>query len=105
MVGRIDLSLTQDLFASIKGMRHGGQIRLDITNVGNLLNHDWGQGYAVYQNRILATAGADANGALSYRMATATTATGPILIPQTFQRTANSSDVYALMLSFRYTFR
>ncbi len=105
MVGRVDLSLTQDLFASIKGMRHGGQIRLDITNVGNLLNHDWGQGYAVYQNRILASAGADANGALSYRMATATTASGPILIPQTFQRTANASDVYALMLSFRYTFR
>jgi hypothetical protein len=105
MVGRMDLSLTQDLFASIKGMRHGGQIRLDITNFGNLLNHDWGQGYAVYQNRLLAPAGADANGALSYRMATVSTASGPVLIPQTFQRTANTSDVYVLMLSFRYTFR
>jgi len=105
MVGRMDLSLTQDLFHSIKGMKHAGQIRLDITNVGNLLNHDWGQGYAVYQNRILVPAGADANNALQYRMATFTTATGPILIPQTFQRTANTSDVYVLMLSFRYTFR
>jgi hypothetical protein len=105
MVGRIDLSLTQDLFKSIKGMKHAGQIRLDITNVGNLLNHDWGQGYAVYQNRILTSPAADANGALSYRMATFTTATGPILIPQTFQRTANSSDVYVLMLSFRYSFQ
>ncbi len=105
MVGRIDLSLTQDVFASIKGMRHGGQIRLDITNFGNLLNRDWGQGYAVYQNRILTNPAADANGALSYRMATISTATGPILIPQTFQRTAGTSDVYVLMLSFRYTFR
>ena len=45
IVKRMDLSVTQDLFHSIKGMRHAGQIRLDITNVGNLLNNDWGQGY------------------------------------------------------------
>jgi hypothetical protein len=105
LVKRMDLSLMQDVFKSVKGMRHGGQIRLDITNFGNLLNHSWGQGYAVYQNRILTSPLADANNALSYRMATVTTATGPILIPQTFQRTASTSDVYVLMLSFRYTFR
>jgi hypothetical protein len=105
MVTRMDLSLTQDIFHSIKGMRHAGQIRLDITNFGNLLNHDWGQGYAVYNNRLLVPAGADANNALSYRMATVTTAAGPVLIPQTFQRTAGTSDVYVMMLSFRYTFQ
>jgi hypothetical protein len=38
-------------------------------------------------------------------MATVTTANGPILIPQTFQRTAGTSDVYVMMLSFRYTFQ
>ena len=26
------------------GRRHAGQIRLDITNFGNLLNSDWGVG-------------------------------------------------------------
>ena len=36
-VNRVDLSITQDLFHSIGGHRHGGQIRLDITNFGNLL--------------------------------------------------------------------
>jgi len=86
-------------------MRHSGQIRLDITNFGNLLNHSWGQGYAYYQNRILTNPAADANGALSYRLATITTSSGPALVSQTWQRTAGSSDVYVMMLSFRYTFR
>jgi hypothetical protein len=105
VVKRMDLSFMQDIFHSVKGMKHSGQIRLDITNFGNLLNHSWGQGYAVYQNRILTNPAADANGALSYRMATMTTASGPALIPATFQRTAGSSDVYVMMLSFRYTFQ
>jgi hypothetical protein len=58
----------------------------------------------MYANRILTSPAADANGALSYRMAYITTATDRILVPQTFQRTAGSSDVYVMMLSFRYSF-
>ena len=53
IVKRIDLSLTQDLFHAIGGRRHSGQIRLDITNFGNLLNHNWGVGQSIIQNRIL----------------------------------------------------
>jgi hypothetical protein len=104
VVSRMDLSLMQDVFVSTKGMRHAGQIRLDVLNFGNLLNHNWGQGYSMYANRILTSPAADANGALSYRMAYITTATDRILVPQTFQRTAGSSDVYVMMLSFRYSF-
>jgi outer membrane receptor protein involved in Fe transport len=105
LVSRMDLSFMQDLFHSIKGMKHAGQIRLDITNFGNLLNHGWGQGYATYQNRILTNPVADANSALSYRMNYITTATDRILVPKTFQRTAGISDVYVMMLSFRYSFQ
>ena len=42
LVNRIDLSLMQDVFHKVGGARHSGQIRLDITNFGNLLNHNWG---------------------------------------------------------------
>jgi hypothetical protein len=104
VVKRIDLSLMQDVFVGTKGMRHAGQIRLDILNFGNLLNHNWGQGYSTYQSRILTTPAADATGALSYKMNYITTATDRILVPQTFQRSAGSSDVYVMMLSFRYSF-
>ena len=46
MVNRIDLSLFQDVFVKAGGHRHAGQIRLDITNFGNLLNKNWGVGPA-----------------------------------------------------------
>jgi hypothetical protein len=92
------------VFVGTKGMRHAGQIRLDILNFGNLLNRNWGQGYSTYQSRILTNPTADANGALAYRMNYITTATDRVLVPQTFQRTAGSSDVYVMMLSFRYSF-
>ena len=44
MVHRLDFSVTQDFFATIKGHRHTFQIRADILNFGNLLNEDWGVG-------------------------------------------------------------
>ena len=106
----MDLSLIQDVFHNIGGRRHSGQIRLDINNFGNLLNHDWGVGQAIIQNRILgiATPVADAQGRLMYRLATVNTSSGPALISKTFQTTATltntSSDVYVMMLSFRYSF-
>jgi hypothetical protein len=104
-VKRIDLSLTQDLFHSFGGMKHSGQIRLDITNFGNMLNHNWGVGWSMYQSRPLTNPVADATGALSYRLATVSTASGPELLSKTFLRPAGSSDVYVMMLSFRYTFQ
>jgi hypothetical protein len=104
IVNRIDLSLTQDLFHKIGGNRHAGQIRLDITNVGNLLNHGWGVGQSLIQNRILTNPSVDANGKLTYNLATLNTASGPALVSQSFQTTAGIADVYVMMLSFRYQF-
>ena len=103
LVKRMDLSVTQDVFHSVKGMKHSGQIRLDITNFGNLLNHNWGGSQSLYTNRILGSPSV-VNGALAYTFYAVSTASGPQLLPQSFQRTANLSDVYALMLTFRYTF-
>jgi hypothetical protein len=104
IVKRLDLSLAQDLFHDLGGHRHSGQIRLDITNFGNLLNHNWGVGQSIIQNRILTTPTVDAQGRLAYRLATVTGAGGTQLIDHTFQTTAGISDVYVMMLSFRYTF-
>ena len=39
---RMDLSIMQDIFGNIGGKRNAGQIRFDIANFGNLLNHNWG---------------------------------------------------------------
>ncbi|MFN8064777.1 MAG: hypothetical protein U0P82_08285 [Vicinamibacterales bacterium] len=42
MLKRMDLSITQDLFQGIGGSRNAFQLRLDIQNFGNMLNHNWG---------------------------------------------------------------
>ena len=62
MVKRLDLSVTQEVFHDLAGGRHSGQVRLDITNFGNLLNHDWGASQRIIQNRILTSPGMDASG-------------------------------------------
>ena len=58
MFNRVDLSVMQDIFKNIGGKRNAGQIRLDITNFGNLLNHDWG-----VSQRLVARRRPPANGA------------------------------------------
>jgi hypothetical protein len=104
---RMDFSLMQDLFANIGGKRNAGQIRLDITNFSNLLNSDWGVAQrmvvpvtAANGAQILTSAGADALGRLSYRMAVVNNQ----LVTKSFETTTGLSDVYQILLSFRYTF-
>jgi hypothetical protein len=108
MAHRADFSVTQNLFAELGGRRHSGQIRLDITNFGNLLNHDWGVGRRLINSQILTSPTADANGRLTYNLQTLS----GNLITSPQQTSANiasipsqASDVYILMLTFRYTFQ
>jgi hypothetical protein len=117
IVKRLDLSLTQDVFHSIGGHRHSGQIRLDINNFGNLLNHNWGVGQvpvaptSTGRTSILANPSVDAQGRLTYTFATFNGPNGVQLLDHTFQTTASvgstiqTADVYVMMLSFRYTFQ
>jgi len=100
LVKRMDLSLSQDVFQNIGGHRHSGQIRLDITNFGNLLNSDWGVGQRIIQNQILTNGGADAQGRATYRLALVNNA----LATTSYQTTTFAFDVYTIMLSFRYNF-
>lgn len=107
MFNRIDLSIMQDIFRNIGGKRNAGQIRLDITNFGNLLNADWGVSQrlvlpttAANGAQILTNAAADAQGRASYRMAVVNNE----LVSRSFQTSTALSDVYQFLLSFRYSF-
>ena len=82
LVHRADFSLTQDVFKNIKGKRNAGQFRIDIQNIGNLLNSDWGVGSRVIRNNILTTPAADATGRLGYRMQVVNNA----LVSKTYER-------------------
>jgi carboxypeptidase family protein len=100
LVNRMDLSIMQDVFHNIGKTRSSGQIRLDITNFGNLLNHNWGVSQRLVNNQILVSPQADASGRLSYTMQVA----NGNLITSPYQTNAGISDVYVMMLSFRYQF-
>jgi hypothetical protein len=89
------------VFAKMAGRRHSGQIRLDVTNFGNLLNHNWGLGQRLVNAAILTSPSADANGALTYRLQLS----NGNYITSSRQTSAGIADVYVAMLSFRYTFQ
>jgi hypothetical protein len=100
LLHKMDLSITQDVFKNIKGKRNAGQFRIDIQNLGNLINSDWGVGQRVIRNNILTTPIADAAGRLSYRMQVVNNQ----LVSKSFESTSGLLDVYQFMLSFRYSF-
>jgi len=100
IVNRVDLSLIQDVFRRVSGAKHSGQIRLDITNFGNLLNHNWGVGQRIINPQILTSPSADAQGRLTYNLQSLS----GNLLTSPLQTSAGIGDVYVMMLSFRYTF-
>ena len=98
---RADASLAQEIFRPAFGARNALQVRLDVFNVTNLLDKNWGVGRQLVSNQPLAAAGASAAGAAQYRMRVV----NGQLLSQTFQRTAGVNDVYRMQLGVRYTFQ
>jgi len=107
LFNRVDLSVVQDVFKNIGGKRNGGQVRLDFTNFGNLLNHNWGVSERMVVPltqangaQLLTSPGVDAQGRPTYRLAVVNNQ----LVSRTFQTNTLLSDVYQFMISFRYSF-
>lgn len=100
LVTRADLSVLQNVFVKIRGTRNTVQFRLDITNFGNLLNHNWGVGQRLVRNQILTNPSADAQGRSTYRLAVVN---GEFLT-KSRETTTFASDVYSIMISVRFYF-
>lgn len=101
MLFRADASISQDISRPLAGKQNTVQIRLDIFNVGNLLNHNWGVGQQLVTTQPLNAGGADANGAALYTLRVVNNQ----LLTNTYQRTAGLTDVYRMQLGVRYSFR
>lgn len=100
MVYRADLSIMQDLFTNVSGKRNGLQFRVDLLNVGNLINKNWGVGQRLVTTQPLIARGADAEGKARYRLRNI----GTSLISKTYEPTATESDVFRVQFSLRYSF-
>ena len=100
MVYRADFSFAQQLFTDINGKKNTLEFRIDILNVGNLLNKDWGVGETFNAIQPLTNPSVDANGALTYRMAQV----GGELISESLRSTASVNDVWRMQFGLRYIF-
>ncbi len=106
LVHRLDFSVAQNFFATIKGRRHTFEIRADILNFGNLLNEDWGVGQRLINNQplIVPTAAqggpVDAQGRAQYRLR----AINNELMTRSLEPTAGLGDVYRFQIMLRYLF-
>lgn len=103
MKHNLDLSFTQDFHLKAMKAEHRLQLRADILNFGNLLNHNWGGGVTAANNNFnpLAFVGIDSTtGRPTFRL---NTFAGQ-LITSTFTRRVNFADVYAFQLGVRYSF-
>jgi Carboxypeptidase regulatory-like domain len=98
MVYRADMSISQDVGTSIAGRPHRLQVRLDILNVTNFLDHNWGVSQGFVTTRPLIFAGVDALGVPQYRLANV----GSQLISQSFQKVVTTADVWRMQLGVRY---
>jgi hypothetical protein len=100
---RFDLAVARDFwFKTGKNKKHNAvQFRVDIFNVGNLINSDWGIGRRFVTTSPLQARGVDANGVPRYQVASN-------LLNRTSRKTidysAALSDVWNLQLGIRYTF-
>jgi len=108
-VTRVDFNVAQDFFFKTFGREHRFQIRADILNFGNFLNHKWGVGQAFSSTQPLITTSTSSTA--TCRAAGATTAAtyclrriGSDFINTSFIPTAGTNDVYRIQFGVRYTF-
>jgi hypothetical protein len=103
---RFDFSIVQEIFvnAGKNGKRNALQIRVDILNVGNMLNNAWGVGFTPVATQPLSVASVSATGVPSYRMATQTINGQAELLRDVWQKSITIDNVYQGQLGLRYIF-
>ena len=103
MVSQADLSIVQAVYANVLEKRQNFEIRIDILNVGNLINKNWGQAqHFVSLTPLIVSSAAPTNaaGQPQYTMRVVNGA----LMNHTFETNTNLSDVYRFQLGVKYYF-
>lgn len=100
MISRADFTLSQQIFTNIKGKKNALEFRVDVLNLGNFLNPDWGIGQTFNAIQPLTNPSVDANGVSRYRLANR----GGNLVSTSYRPTANVSDVWRMQFGLRYIF-
>ncbi|MDP2886485.1 MAG: carboxypeptidase regulatory-like domain-containing protein [Ignavibacteria bacterium] len=100
MIFRADLGVVQEVFGDFLGKHNTLQLRLDILNVGNLINKNWGAAQRLVNAQPLIARTPLADGKALYRLR----AINDKLMSTTFEQTAFITDVYRIQLGVKYFF-
>ncbi len=107
-LARFDFTAIQEFYVAVgqKGKRNTIQFRVDILNVGNLLNNAWGVSNLATTFNPLVLASTSTAGVPSYRLATQNIGGQTVLLKDSFVKSSsfNNGDVYQAQIGLRYIF-
>lgn len=110
-LNRFDVKILQDVFTNIGKNRHTLQISLDVLNIGNLLNSDWGiyqkQSLGSYDITLLKFNKVDAEGNATFQLNSigSDKETGkPIFPTSTYTPVLSTSSTWGAQIGIRYIF-
>ncbi len=110
-VNRFDVKILQDVFTNIGKNRHTLQISLDLLNIGNLINSNWGiyqkQSLGSYDITLLKFNKVDAEGNATFQLNSIGTVkeTGkPIFPTSTYTPVLTTSSTWGAQIGIRYIF-
>ena len=104
---RFDVKFTQDFSVKAGNTHHMLQLGLDITNVGNLLNSDWGHRWSAYQTQLLQVTNSSAvspTGNVAPAFTLNPVAGTNDLPAETFRKSVGAASTYRMQFSVRYFF-
>lgn len=103
---RLNLSVVQEFYfkAGKNGMKNTLQVRLDVLNVGNLLNDAWGVGNVSTTTSPLTIAGIDSEGRPSYKLRTQVIDGETVLLRDSFSKSITIDNVWQAQIGVRYIF-
>jgi hypothetical protein len=100
MVGRLDFSLTHNVLIGKGKNQNQLQFRVDVMNITNLLNNNWGVGTTFINDAPLTITSIDGDSRPTYQL----NPVGRQLTQESFTRTANILDVWQMQFGIRYIF-
>lgn len=105
-LSRLNLSVIQEFYfkAGKDGMKNTLQVRLDVLNLGNLLNDEWGVGSVSTTTSPLTIAGIDSEGRPSYRLRTQIIDGETVLLQDSFAKSITIDNVWQAQIGVRYIF-
>ncbi|MFZ1704133.1 MAG: carboxypeptidase regulatory-like domain-containing protein [Saprospiraceae bacterium] len=98
---RFDLRILQDIFTNIGGKKHTLQLSVDILNVGNLINSNWGIIQTPnYSNGGILVPNVAADGTATFQLARVSNA----FPTETFRNVLSTATTWGMQLGLRYIF-